>query len=168
MFWSIFLLLMIIPSRQEKISSDIGIFYLMQIRIIFRGLPHLNKCQMLSTRLNNLTTRYVPDAWILIKAETNLTKHRNSVLITFLFYKLYVLQTLKWLNVYPQVIMPIYFPTMYDKILKSFFVIQWISSDLFKTIIVFMISMHFSWQIWLCYEVRLVFVIFKEIQVLSV
>lgn len=146
MFWSIFLLLMIIPSRQEKISSDIGILYLMQIRIIFRGLPHINKCQMLSMRLNNLTTRCIPDARILINAETNLTKHRNSVLITFLFYKLYVLQTLKWLTVYPQAIVSIYFPTMYDKILKSIFVIQRISSDLFKTIIVFMISMHFSWQ----------------------
>lgn len=137
---------MIIPSRQEKISSDIGILYLMQIRIIFRGLPHINKCQILSMRLNNLTTRCIPDARILINAETNLTKHRNSVLITFLFYKLYVLQTLKWFTVYPQAIVSIYFPTMDDKILKSIFAIQRISSDLFRTIIVFMISMHFSWQ----------------------
>lgn len=110
--------------KTKEISSDIDILYLKQIRIIFRGLPLLNKCQMLSTRLNNLTACCVPDARILINAGTNLTEHRNSVLITFLFYKLYVLQTLKWLTVYPWAIMPLYFPTMYDKILKSVFEIQ--------------------------------------------
>lgn len=110
--------------KTKEISSDIGILYLKQIRIIFRGLPLLKKCQMLSTRPSNLTACCVTDSRILINAGTNLTEHRNSVLITFLFYKLYVLQTLKWLTVYPRAIMPVYFLTMYDKILKSMFVKQ--------------------------------------------